>query len=317
MIGEAEPLWPKVIEDFKNGRLQPYYQEEQPGTYNFADALIPRYELLNPENYNRITVQTSRGCPHSCEFCAGSRLLAANFRQKPIPLIIKEIEKLKERWQNPFIEFADDNTFVNKKWAKEFLEALIPLGVRWFTETDISVADDDELLQLMYLSGCYQILIGLESTNKESLREIDRENWKMKHSAYYLEAINKIQAKGITVNGCFIVGLDSDTPVIFKEIRDFIRNSRLLETQITILTPFPGTPLYKRLKREGRLFKDKYWDRCTMFDLNFRPKNMAPEELEKGLLWLYREVYNEREYLRRKRHYMDIIKTLPSRSQDE
>lgn len=317
VIGEAEPLWPKVIEDFRRGQLQPYYRDETPGTYDLVNAPIPRYEFLNPENYNRITVQTSRGCPHSCEFCAGSKLLGSGFRQKPIDLIIKEIEKIKERWQKPFIEFADDNTFVNKRWAKEFLKALIPLKIRWFTETDISVADDEELLELMYLSGCYQILVGLESAHKESLAGIDNDNWKLKRSEKYLEAINKIQSRGITVNGCFIVGLDSDTPGVFKEIRDFIKKSKLLEAQVTVLTPFPGTPLYKRLKSEGRLFKDKYWDRCTMFDLNFRPKHMTPEELERGLLWLYREIYNEREYLRRKRHYMDIIKTLPSRSQNE
>ncbi len=317
VIGEAEPLWPKVLKDFRNGRLKPYYKEDQPGAYNLSKSPIPRYGLLSRGNYNRITVQTSRGCPHSCEFCAGSRLLGAGFRQKPVDLIVQEIKAIKKFWGSHFIEFADDNTFVNKSWAKEFLKALIPLGIRWFTETDISVADDKELLQLMYLSGCYQVLIGLESTNKENLRGLDDAHWKLKRSGRYLEGINKIQSNGITVNGCFVVGFDNDTPAIFKEIRDFIKKSRLLEAQVTVLTPFPGTPLYKRLKSEGRLFKDKYWDRCTMFDLNFKPKGITPAELEKGLLWLYREIYNEREYLRRKRYYMDIIKTLPGRNQNE
>jgi radical SAM superfamily enzyme YgiQ (UPF0313 family) len=115
------------------------------------------------------------------------------------------------------------------------------------------------------------------------------------------------------VNGCFIVGLDGDTPGIFEEIRDFIQESRLLEAQVTILTPYPGTLLYKRLKSEGRLLKDEYWDRCTMFDTNFRPKNMSVEELENGLIWLFQEIYTEKEYLKRKRYYMDIVKELPKR----
>jgi radical SAM superfamily enzyme YgiQ (UPF0313 family) len=313
VIGEAEPLWPKLIEDFRNNSLQPFYKEECPGTYALSNSPIPRYELLEPKNYNRITVQTSRGCPHDCEFCAGSKLFGNGFRQKPVDLVIREIKRIKEKWSKPFIEFADDNTFVDKKWSKDFLKALIPLEIKWFTETDISVADDEELLRLMYHSGCYQLLIGLESTSRDSLDGIDTHNWKLKHRDGYLEAIDRIQSNGITVNGCFIVGLDGDTPSIFKDIKDFIEKSKLLEAQATVLTPYPGTPLYKRLKSEGRLLKDDFWDRCTMFDINFRPKNMTIEELEKGLLWLFEEIYTEKEYLKRKRYYMDIVKKLPKR----
>jgi len=313
VIGEAEPLWPKLIEDFRNNNLQPFYKEDRPGNYALSDSPLPRYELLEPKKYNRITVQTSRGCPHNCEFCAGSKLFGAGFRQKPVDLVISEVKKIKEKWPKPFIEFADDNTFVDKKWSKDFLKALTPLEIKWFTETDISVADDEELLKLMYHSGCYQLLIGLESTSKDSLNGIDATNWKLKRRDGYLEAINRIQSNGITVNGCFVVGLDGDTPSIFSEIRDFIEKSRLLEAQVTVLTPYPGTPLYKRLKSEGRLLKDKYWDRCTMFDINYRPKNMSVEELEKGLLWLFKEIYTEKEYLNRKRYYMDIVKKLPKR----
>ncbi len=313
VIGEAEPLWPKIIEDFKNGCLQPFYKEEHPGTYDLVNSPMPRYDLLEPKNYNRLTVQTSRGCPHDCEFCAGSKLFGSGFRQKPVALLVNEIKKIKEAWLKPFIEFADDNTFVDKKWSKDFLEKLIPLEIKWFAETDISVADDEELLKSMYRSGCYQLLIGLESTSKDSLDGIDVHNWKLKQLDRYLEAIDRIQSNGISVNGCFIVGLDGDTPSIFRDIKDFIEKSKLLEAQATVLTPYPGTPLYKRLKSEGRLLKDTYWDRCTMFDINFRPKNISIEELEKGLLWLFKGIYNEKEYLKRKRHYMDIVKKLPRR----
>ena len=313
VIGEAEPLWPKIIEDFKSSRLQPFYKEEHPGTYDLVNSPMPRYDLLEPKNYNRLTVQTSRGCPHDCEFCAGSKLFGSGFRQKPVALLVNEIKKIKEAWLKPFIEFADDNTFVDKKWSKDFLEKLIPLEIKWFAETDISVADDEELLKSMYRSGCYQLLIGLESTSKDSLDGIDVHNWKLKQLDRYLEAIDRIQSNGISVNGCFIVGLDGDTPSIFRDIKDFIEKSKLLEAQATVLTPYPGTPLYKRLKSEGRLLKDTYWDRCTMFDINFRPKNISIEELEKGLLWLFKGIYNEKEYLKRKRHYMDIVKKLPRR----
>ncbi|MDO8715989.1 MAG: radical SAM protein, partial [Dehalococcoidales bacterium] len=315
VIGEAEPLWPRIMADFKNKRLQPFYREERPGTYALSDSPMPRYDLLAPKQYNRITVQTSRGCPHDCEFCAGSKLFGKGFRQKPVDSVIKEIKKIKEKWPKPFIEFADDNTFVDKKWSKDFLKKLMPLEIKWFAETDISVADDEELLKLMYHSGCYQLLIGLESTSEDSLNGIEAHNWKLKQRQGYLEAIDRIQSNGITVNGCFIVGLDGDTTGIFRDIRDFIEKSRLLEAQVTVLTPYPGTPLYQRLRAEGRLLKDEFWDRCTMFDINFRPRNMSVEELEQGLLWIFKEIYTEKEYLKRKRHYMDIIKKLPERGQ--
>jgi radical SAM superfamily enzyme YgiQ (UPF0313 family) len=312
-IGEAESLWPAIIGDFRGNRLKPVYKDELKASYDLAASPVPRYDLLAMGDYNRVTVQTSRGCPHDCEVCAGSKLFGPGFRQKPVDLVVKELERIKEMWPKPFIEFADDNTFVDKGWAKDFLTAIIPLDIKWFTETDISVAEDEELLQLMYRSGCYQLLVGLESTSKASLDGIDTHGWKLKRRDGYMEAIRRIQRNGVTVNGCFVVGLDGDTPAIFEEIRQFIEESGLLEAQVTVLTPYPGTRLRARLEREGRLFEEKYWDRCTMFDLTFEPLNMTPGELEAGLLWIYGEIYNEKEYLGRKRRYMDIIKNLPGR----
>ena len=115
-----------------------------------------------------------------------------------------------------------------------------------------------------------------------------------------MESIDRIQSRGISVNGCFIVGLDSDTPETFLQIKEFVERSGLLEVQVTVLTPFPGTPLYRRLRREGRLLQDRYWDRCTLFDVNYRPKNMSVEALESGLRWLFAEIYNETQFNRRK-----------------
>jgi Domain of unknown function (DUF4070) len=126
-----------------------------------------------------------------------------------------------------------------------------------------------------------------------------------------LRAIEKIQSHGVTVNGCFILGLDNQTPEVFPQVRDFIRESGLIEAQITVLTPFPGTPLYRRLAREGRLIQPRFWDRCTLFDVNFHPRNMTIAELESGLRWLFREVYNDGEVGRRQRHYMELVKGCP------
>jgi radical SAM superfamily enzyme YgiQ (UPF0313 family) len=304
----AEGAWPRLVDDFRRGRLQPRYIGLRNGVFEPPHYASPRFDLLQGRPYNRITVQTSRGCPHDCEFCAASLRITSRFQQKPVDRVIAEIERAKAITETPFFELADDNTFVNAKWGKKFLRALAPLDVHWFTETDISVAEDEELLDLLAESGCRQVLIGLESPTAGGLDRIDSRNWKQRHYARYLEAIERIQSRGVTVNGCFIVGLDNDTPEVFEQVKDFVAHSRLLEVQITVPTPFPGTPLYRRLQHQGRLLENRFWDRCTLFDVNFRPNRMTVEELESGLRWLFAEIYNETELRRRQRHYIDIVK---------
>ncbi len=313
-VGEGELLWPQIVDDFRRGgvaALKPFYREAAPGAYDLADSPMPAFELLKGRDYNRITVQTVRGCPLDCAFCGASKLYGPKYRRKPIEKVVAEIRRIKEIWgDNAFFELADDNSFANRFWAKEFLTQIQELDLRWFTETDISIADDDELLRLLAKSGCRQILIGLESVNATSLDGIDRANWKLKRMNHYMDAIKKIQSYGVTVNGCFIVGNDGDDPGIFESLRSFIEKSELLEAQVTILTPFPGTRLLAQLQSEGRLLYDRIWDKCTLFDLTFQPKNMTPDELVDGHTWLMTQIYNQEQYTRRKRHYVNIMKSL-------
>ena len=296
IVGEGEPVWPEVLKDFWRGDLKPYYRQKPAGTYDLAQAPMPRFDLLDPEKYNRITVQTSRGCPHKCSFCASSILLTPRYKLKPVEKVIAEIRAIKSIWPAPFIEFADDNSFVDHVHYKKLLRELAKEKVRWFTESDINVAKDEELLALMRDSGCQQILIGLESPRKPSVNGIElKANWKARQHDHYKEAIAKIQSYGITVNGCFILGLDSDTPDVFDEVLAFVRNSGLYEVQVTFLTAFPGTPLYKQLKAEGRIIRDRAWEMCTLFDINFRPRNMSVEELQSGFLKLVKQLYSAEE----------------------
>jgi radical SAM superfamily enzyme YgiQ (UPF0313 family) len=313
VVSGAEGVWPRVVEDAKAGRLRAgqaavRYEGLRTRVFDAPNYAMPRFDLLAGRPYNRVTVQTSRGCPLNCEFCAASIRITSSYQQKPIAHAIHEIKTALAARREPFLELADDNTFVNKKWGREFVAAIAPVGARWFTETDISIADDDVLLDLLADSGCRQLLIGLESPTASGLDGMDPVNWKKQRSARYLEAIDRIQSRGISVNGCFILGLDNHTPDIFETVRDFVRRSGLLEVQVTVQTPFPGTPLYSRLQREGRLLSERYWDRCTLFDVNFQPKRMSVEDLEGGLRWLFAEIYNEREFIARKRRYMEIVK---------
>ncbi len=313
VLGEAEPLWPQVIEDLGLGRLARIYRAAAGSIYDLRQAPVPRFGLLDPENYNRIPIQTSRGCPHCCEFCAGSRLYGPGYRQKTVDQVLGEIRAVAEIWDRPFLEFADDNLFVDRHWGLELLERLRPLGVRWFAETDVSIADDPDLVQALRPSGCYQLLIGLESLSRDNLAAIESSGWKAGRLDHYVRAVRTIQDAGVTVNTCFIVGLDHDTPGVFDDIRRFVREAEPMEIQVTVLTPFPGTPLFQRLQREGRLDEPPFWHKCTLFDVNYRPAGMSREELRRGLYDLFRDLYNEGAFARRQRQWMDLIHKLRGR----
>lgn len=292
VVGEADAVWAGLLGDFERGELRPLYRADQ--QFDLTNAPMPRFDLLDIERYNRLTVQTQRGCPFRCEFCASSIRIVPRFQVKPVDKVIAEIRRIKEIWRHPFIELADDNTFVNKVHSKQMVRAMIPEGIRWFTETDISVADDEELLVLLRESGCAQILIGLESPTLTGLDGLEkRTNWKAKQLDRYKRAIEKIQRHGITVNGCFVLGLDGADTGSFDSVWQFVQDSGLYEVQITVQTAFPGTPLYDRLYSEGRLLCPEAWERCTLFDVNYRPDRMTVAELEIGLRQLGAKIYSK------------------------
>lgn len=312
-VGEGEHLWPEILRDAENGTLRPYYIQSPRGAFDLREAPMPRFDLLDPAKYNRLTVQTSRGCPHKCEFCASSILLTSRYKLKPVEKVVAEIQEIKRIWPKPFIEFADDNSFVHRTHYRRLLRELCSENLRWFTETDINVAQDDELLSLMRDSGCQQILIGLESPRRQSLDGVElNSNWKARQQDHYKEAIAKIQSYGITVNGCFILGLDGDTPEIFDSVLDFVRSSGLYEVQVTFQTAFPNTPLYHRLKSEGRILRDRAWELCTLFDINFEPRGMIRDELQAGFLKLVKTLYSDQETRARRSNFRKRLRTSPN-----
>ncbi len=292
LVGGAEGTWPRLLQDFEQGRLGRLYRGASDRVFEPGLYAMPRFDLLEGRPYNRITIQTSRGCPRACEFCAASLRITTRFNQKPVERVIAEIREARRWFPEPFVEFADDNTFLNKGWSKALLRALIPERIHYFTETDASVADDPELCDLLAASGCRQVLIGFESPRAEDLGGIDPADWKRRQMPRMLRTIDTLQSRGVSVNGCFILGLDGHTPDVFPQVLDFVRRSGLAEVQYTVLTPFPGTLLYERLRRDRRLLQARFWDRCTLFDVNYVPRRMTVEELEAGLRWLFAETYS-------------------------
>ena len=261
VVGEGESVWETVLNDAEHSRLQPRYDAR---SFSLDASPIPAYELLDVDRYNRLTVQTSRGCPLRCEFCASSVLLSPVYKQKPMERVLAEIDRICEIWRRPFIEFADDNALVNPKYWKRLLPELALRHVRWFAETDLSIYHDTELLRMMRDSGCAEVLIGLESPTAAGLEGIELKNdWKRKHAGESARAVEEIQSHGIRVNGCFILGLDGQRPDIFDEVERFASQTNLFDVQITLQTPFPGTPLLRTTPERGAI--PRKWRLATLY----------------------------------------------------
>lgn len=289
VVGEGETAWPAVLDDAEAGRLRGVYRG---GKFDLADAPMPAFELLDIGRYNRLTVQTARGCPWRCEFCASSVLLTERYKQKPVEKVLAEIDRIRQLWPRPFIEFADDNSFVHRGWWRELLPQLARRGVHWFTETDMSIADDPDFVRLLREAGCRQVLIGFESPTAAGLDGLElKADWKRRRGPDAVRAVHTIQAHGIRVNACFVLGLDGHGPEVFDAVEQTVAQMLPFDVQVTVQTPFPGTPLYTRLLREGRLLEPVAWSKCTLFDVNFRPQSMSPGQLRAGLLRLTERLY--------------------------
>lgn len=309
VVGEGENTWPAVVDAAAHGAPPGIFKSTDYEPVDVAKLPVPRYDLLGNRPYNRYTVQTTRGCPWRCDFCASTVMLRQPYRRRPVEHVARDIRAIQELHPAAFVEFADDNTFVDKTWGKELCRALIPLKVKWFTETDISVADDPELLDLMFRAGCRQVLVGLESPSAAALAGLEqRADRKARWASHYVEAVRAIQAHGVTVNTCFILGLDGQTTDVFEEILRFAEEVAPFDVQITLLTPFPGTPLYERLSREGRILTPGAWHLCTLFDVNYRPIGMTPQELREGIYWLGERLYSDEATRRRRKGFFSQFK---------
>jgi len=296
VIGEAENLWPEVIEDFKKKRLKKFYQSSQkPSLENLP---LPRRDLLQGKRYlTKNFIQTTRGCPFDCDFCSVTRFFGKRHRFRPVGDVIREIESL----EGNFTVFADDNVIAHKKYAKELFKALIPCKKRWFSQADLSMAQDEELLKLAVQSGCEGVYIGFESLSDIGLK-------KFKKYINFKDAINRLRSYGIRIEGSFIFGFEADDKKAFEKTLRFAQELRLDMATFHLLTPLPGTQLYEKLENENRII-ERDWSKYNLSTVVFKPKQMTKEELQKGVCWAMRKFYSLPSIARRL--FPPPFKTLP------
>ena len=288
VCGEAEQLWPQVIDDARRGRLEKFYR--QTGRPSLL-GLKPDRSIFKGKRYLPIgLIEAGRGCHFKCDFCAVQTVFNSTQTRRPVDDIIAEIELVK--LDRKLFFFVDDNITSNMEQAKEFFRALIPLKVRWVSQSSINAAHDEEFLELLKRSGCQGVLIGFESLNPANLKDMNKAFNTMRGG--FEKALANLRRHHIRVYGTFIFGYDRDTPESFAETVDFARTHALYIAAFNHLTPFPGTPLYARLQREGRLLYDQWWldERYSYNRIPFQPQGMTPEALQGNCLAARRKFYS-------------------------
>ena len=283
-VGEAEETWAQIVRDAAQGCLKPFYRNTDP--VDIAKVPIPRWELLKEKNYlftNMLCI--GRGCPWRCDFCYNSSLnIDARYRMKPIENILEEIESLGIR----HIMFIDDNFIGNPARARILVTKLREMDLTWHAAVSADIGQHDDLLDRMAESGCKSLFIGFESVNQRSLLGCHK---RQNRAGTYDETIAKIHRRGILVNASLVFGFDEDDENTFPATLDWLVRNRVASMTAHILTPYPGTRLYKRFLADHRII-DRDLRHYNTAHAVFSPRRMTPEQLEDGYRWVYRQFYS-------------------------
>jgi radical SAM superfamily enzyme YgiQ (UPF0313 family) len=289
IIGLAEKTFPEFLDDFKNGSPKKLYKAEN--VCGYQPMPIPRRDLISNKYMSIPTVIASRGCHNHCTFCSIPKLYGNDGFARPIGEFIDEIKAIGKK---KFI-FLDPSLTSDRAYATELFRELISLKIEWGGLATIDSADDDELFELMVKSGCKGILAGFESTNQDSLSGVGKKTNEVKK---YKESVRRFHSENIPILGCFVMGFDSDTKESLLQMVDVIDEIGVDVPRFSILTPFPGTPLFTQYKESNRIISEN-WDNYDTMNVVFEPKNMTPEELQNIFFDVWERTYKTKRILNR------------------
>ncbi|HWI60926.1 MAG TPA: radical SAM protein [Symbiobacteriaceae bacterium] len=282
VVGYAEQTWPQLLRDFVAGRLQARYT--QGPDHTLAGLPIARRDLLPRSQYTTMnSFEATRGCIHTCEFCVVPTAWGTTPYQRPVGEVVAEIRATGARR----VVFLDLNLIADVAYAKELFTALIPLRLTWGGLATTMIAHDEELLDLAARSGCRGLLFGFESPSQAALKAI-RKGFNTR--ADYHQVVKAVHDRNIAIFGCFVFGFDTDTKDSFAETVDLVQETCIDLPRYALMTPFPGTPLFHRLKEEGRILTED-WSLYDAQHVVFQPASMTPDELWRGHEWAWKETY--------------------------
>ncbi len=303
VLSWTEAVWPELLKDAERGKLKPFYGPNQ--NFNMADIPPLRRDLIRHNPFLG-AIQSTRGCSNRCEFCAITSFCKHGVRQRPIKKVVEEIKNM----PNKFFIFHDPHLTINRKYAHELFEEIIKHRIRknWVANgtTNILLKADDEFLSLARKSGCVEWFIGFESVSQAALNNIKKTHNKVED---FKKLVQRLHDHGMTVQGGIIFGFDEDTPDIFDTTLEKIYELEIDVMEINILTPYPGTPLYNRLEKEGRILT-KDWSRYNQVDIVYQPKNMTVQELYDGTRRVAKEFYSWKDIIKRDIKIFSTIKKL-------
>lgn len=304
VIGEAEGIWTELLSDFESGKLKKYYKRK--GWATLENLATPRVDLIKPKSYRVPNIiETSRGCPFHCSFCAVSVFFGNTYRFRPIKDVVTDVKSLKGK----YLVIVDDNIVGNRKRAKELFKALAPYKKKWISQAPTTFANDEELVKLAAQAGCVAMFIGYESLSPDSLQEAGKS---FNIVQRYKDGINRMHDYGIIAHGSFVFGFDHDDINVFERTVKFATDAKIDSVSFAILTPYPGTALYRKLIEENRIIIKDWWtygrgDAIWHDPVVFKPKLMSPETLREGWEWALKEFYSPRHIITRladpKRHW--------------
>ncbi|HEU4886532.1 MAG TPA: radical SAM protein [Thermoanaerobaculia bacterium] len=293
VLGEAEETWPQVLADAEAGRLQPIYR--MPRRPPIESLPLPRYDMMDARKLGRWRpVQATRGCPFTCSYCSITAFFEQGYRKRPVDQVIRDVRAAKKHGTR-YITFIDDNIGVDWSYAAELWEALIPEKIIWMSQCSLHIADRPDMLKLASRSGCRMLSFGIESTNPESLKAVDKE-WNRPER--YKEAVATIRRHGIDVSTEMIIGLDNDDQRVFQDTFAFIMENRISLPRVHIMTPVPGTPLYDEMEKQGRLISQDF-GRFSGGQVVYKPRLLNADELQSGYWKLYESLFSPAAILKR------------------
>lgn len=293
VVGYAEQTWPQLLREFVRGKMRPRY--DQATDLDLAHAPLPDRTVLPRRSFLTANVfEATRGCVHNCSFCVVPPAWGRRPLQKPIERVVQDIKRQRARRAI----FVDLNLIANRQYAAELFKALIPLQIQWFGLATTLLCKDLALLDLAAASGCGGLLMGFESIGSNSLKSTQKSFNKPEEYARVTEELHR---RKIALQGCFVFGFDEDTPEVFEKTAEFAVECGIDLPRFAILTPFPGTKLFKDLDTEGRLLT-KNWELYDGQHVVFQPRTMTAKQLQQGTEAAWKRAYSYKSIFRRLRH---------------